>query len=597
MRLLSDFLNGKEKGVFLYTALKDKDNKKSYLFINPVDEITCRSRSGIKACFQKVQKYTDRGYYAAGYFTFEAGYIMEKKLGKKTGMPREIFKMGIYKKPIVFRNLKIRQEKHGARDFWLYNIRPDTLPAEYRKKFRKIKEYIREGEIYQVNYCFKLKYRFAGLAGGLFKKLCEEQKVAYAGFINDGSKQVITLSPEKFFSIKGRNIEMKPMKGTVLKNAECGMRNAKLKLRSDKNKAENLMIVDLIRNDLGRICDVKSVRVPRLFSAEEYKTLFQMTSTVTGRLRKNTGFYGIFKAVFPSGSVTGAPKIRAMEIIKELEKEERGVYTGAIGYMSKKSSVFNIPIRTAVIDIEKGEGEMGIGSGVVNDSKPGAEYRECIGKAGFFTSLIRKYRIFESILLKDGKYTLLNRHLKRLKSGAEYFGITVNMGAVRKKLKKLSVKKGAYKVKLLVDSRGVIETRCSRVSLSPGKVLFAAQSRETTDSNNPFYRFKTTNRELYDREYRKYREKGFQEVIFTNEKGEVTEARSSNVFVKVKNTLFTPPVKCGLLPGTLRQDLLASGECREKVIHTAGLGKAEVFLGNSVRGLRRVRVKIENNKK
>ncbi|HRU38533.1 MAG TPA: aminodeoxychorismate synthase component I [Candidatus Goldiibacteriota bacterium] len=565
---------------------------KPVLFQNPVKTITCNSRGQITSKLGLAQRLIDRGYYLAGYFSYELGHYLQVK----SGMPRKtkapLFYLAVYKKPSAFKPAPQGKYCAGA-------VKADTGIKEYGRKFRKILGLINSGELYQVNECFKLKFDFRGDALSLFMDLCSRQEAEYAAFLDDGERKILSVSPELFFTIKGKQIVMKPMKGTLLKNPGLKKRDSRLLRGSEKNRAENIMIVDLIRNDLGKICETNTVKAGPLLEVKEYRTLYQMTSTVRGKLRKDVGIYQLLKALFPSGSVTGAPKIRAMQVIKETEKSARGVYTGAIGFIGPKmkTAAFNIPIRTVVID-KKGRAEMGVGSGIVHDSREKSEYEECLGKAKFLFPSLHGHKLIESLLLKNGKYFLLNRHLNRLVKSAVYFGVPLKKEEARQKLLSFSrkIRKGMLKVRLLVDAYGKIRiTGCTKIAdnSKPGTRPFrVAISGIKMNSGDAFLGHKTTNRSVYDSEYAKYARKGYGDVIFANERGEITEAHSSNIFIKKKGIFYTPPVSCGLLPGTYRQLLLdKGGKYREKVLRKRDLRTADsIYLCNSVRGMREVLV-------
>ena len=359
------------------------------------------------------------------------------------------------------------------------------------------------------------------------------------------------------------------------------------------------MIVDLLRNDLGKVCKAGSVKVKKLFEVEKYETLFQMTSTIEGVLKQGTTYRDIFKSLFPSGSVTGAPKIRSMEIINELEKERRGVYTGAIGFMSPhEEAIFNIAIRTPVI--EKHAGVMGIGSGIVWDSDAEDEHKECSLKMKFLTDPVQKFRLLETMLHHKGKYRLLNEHIQRLRESAEYFGFPFNaeelLHALGKNTGELGQKE-KQRIRVLVDRKGKINIENFKLDFNKSdKIGYTAITKEKTDSKNIFLFHKTTNRSVYDEMYERARERGLIDFIFTNEKGEITEGCISNIFIKRKGKLITPHVECGLLNGIMRQYILKKiKNVIEDIITPDDLRDSEkIFLSNSIRGI--MRVELANEK-
>lgn len=580
---LKNFLTGRPEGLFLYSA--PKTGGKSYLFTRPLRVIRCNNLKSLITALKTVSEFTRQGYYAAGFMAYEAGYGFEKKFRRvKTGLKTPFLEFGIYKAPYVFSKTDI------CALLPFYKNRFSVSPLKfsegfksYKKKFRRIMKLVNNGDVYQVNHCFNAGFHFQGLAASLFAALCETQPVAYASFIRRKDKTIISLSPELFFDAKGREITMRPMKGTLLKDKK--VKNPSKMLKNEKGIAENVMIVDLLRNDLGRICETGSISAPKLFELEEYRTLYQMTSTIRGTLKGNADFLGVIKALFPSGSVTGAPKISAMNIIHKTEDTPRGVYTGAIGFACQNRSVFSIPIRT--IEISGNNGVMGIGSGIVHDSKAAPEYKECLGKASFLAELANNHSIIESILLKNGRYFLLNLHLKRIQKSAAFFGIKFRRGDFKKALKNLRLKnpRGEFKARVLLAPDGKIRAQAARlVPLSGGKI---AISPLKTDSLNIYLYHKTENRAFYDNDFKRYKRKGFADVIYTNEKGEITEAHSSNIFAEINGVFYTPPVSCGLLPGTFREYLLKKNPSlyKERVLYPKDLKNADnLYLVNSVRG-------------
>ena len=386
------------------------------------------------------------------------------------------------------------------------------------------------------------------------------------------------------------------MKGTIRRgdSPEEDRRLARALRESRKDRAENLMVVDLIRNDLGRVCRPGSIRVSSLFEVEKYATLHQMTSTVRGTLRNAVTYFDIFKALFPGGSVTGAPKIRTMQIIKKLECGSRNIYCGALGMvLPKQKAVFNLPIRT--VSLRGKRGEMGIGSGIVWDSDADSEFQECLLKARFLTCGNKDFSLLETILWEKGGYSLLNSHLERMKASARYFGFLFNEARIRSRLKaqaKGFSRHNHYKVRLLLDKNGTPRLFHERLLPAQKVQNYVALSAKKTDPKSAFYYHKTTNRVLYDSEYALYAKKGFFDVIFLNSRNEVTEGAISNIIVQKKGRLYTPPVSSGLLAGLMRSYLLKKGIISEKKIYPAELYRAErIFLCNSVRGITEVRLK------
>jgi para-aminobenzoate synthetase/4-amino-4-deoxychorismate lyase len=381
------------------------------------------------------------------------------------------------------------------------------------------------------------------------------------------------------------------MKGTARRapesSADCAVRSALA--ATAKERAENLMIVDLVRSDLSRLAVTGSVQVESLFDVETYPTVHQLTSTVSAQLAPTTTTFQIFSALFPCGSVTGAPKRRTMEIIRDLEAAPRGLYCGAIGFVSPQESVFSVAIRTVVIDHASGEAELGIGSGVTADSSCAAEYAESFAKSRFLDIDPTPFELIESLRRQEkGGYFLLERHLQRLTASAEYFAFSWNRAAVLTELQQLDAElQGAQKVRLLLAKDGTVTLHAEPLPAArrrfPLTMLLSPQQVHTDD---PFLFHKTTRRDLYNAERGRF--PGVDEVLFCNDAGEVTEGSIHNLVLRQGGRLLTPALACGLLPGTLRGELLACGILREAVLTVRDLRGAEgLWLINSVRGWRR----------
>ncbi len=446
---------------------------------------------------------------------------------------------------------------------------------EYDHSVSRVKELIAAGDTYQVNYSFPLTSSFnSGDAFAWYRDLCLAQGAQYSAYLDLGRYKVLCLSPELFFKRSGNHVVTKPMKGTAPRGRWLAEDRAMAEwLRhSEKNRAENVMIVDLLRNDLGKVSVTGSVRVSSLFDLERFETVWQMTSTVESTLRDGISLVDLMGALFPCGSITGAPKIRTMQIIHELERFPRGAYTGAIGLLKPGGDcVFNVAIRTVVIDTETDVATFGVGGGVTIDSTAEREYEECLVKSRFLHSKPVEFQLFESILLEDGAYFLLEQHVARLNESAEYFGF---MGArINADLERIASEnpQGSYKVRVTLWKDGRIETEVTPVAWL-SEVKSVALAPEPVDSSDRFLFHKTTHRP------------GGDGLIFWNERGEITESSIANVVVPIDGELFTPPIACGLLPGVFRNHLLAQRKIKERVITIDEFQNArEFFLINSVR--------------
>ena len=411
----------------------------SLLFTEPRDIVSAETPDEVGPAIERIEAAVANGLHAAGFFSYELGYVMEPKISglmpEKRGMPLLWF--GLYEAPrqmtgpgvLEWLNETTRSSSHEFSDVELAWTRKD-----YEARFNKALEMIRAGDIYQLNLTFKARFKLLGSPLTFYRDLRAKQPVAYGAVVDTGYVTVLSASPELFIEREGRAIHTRPMKGTAARrgaiDADAQQRR---QLASDaKQRAENLMIVDLMRNDLGRIAEIGSVRVDDLFTVETFKTLHQMTSGVTATLRADMGLKELLAGIYPPGSITGAPKIRAMELIADLETEARGVYCGAIGHISPEArSQFNVAIRTPVI-MRGGEGEMGIGSGVVYDSKGGSEYEECLLKMKFLTDPPKPFELIETMLYEPEKGLWLEeRHFERLRSSAAYFAFQFDEQRIR----------------------------------------------------------------------------------------------------------------------------------------------------------------------
>ena len=471
---------------------------------------------------------------------------------------------------------------------------PQVSRLEYNNAIRKIRDLIAAGHTYQVNYTFPLHSIFSGDALGWYHNLCEAQGARYSAFLDLGRYQILSLSPELFFERTKNDVRTKPMKGTARRGRwlQEDQELASSLAESDKDRAENVMIVDLLRNDLGKVSTTGSVKVTTLFDVERFETLWQMTSTVESTLKPGTGLVELMRALFPCGSITGAPKIRTMEIIRQLEPHARGIYTGTIGLLRPGGDCkFNVAIRTLVVDSETGQASFGVGGGITIGSTAESEYEECIVKTHFLSAPTGKFGLFETMLLEDSQVFLLDRHLHRLKNSAEYFGFEFPASKIASDIEALRLQhpEGAFKVRLTLSKDGATFLECDEL----GEIVNSGSSNKPdnlrvtlstlpVDSSNRFLFHKTTRRDFYTSQLRA--NPNCDDVLFYNERGAVTESALANVVVELDGRLFTPPVTAGLLAGTFRTQLLADREIEERTIKVEELKNASrIFLINSVR--------------
>jgi para-aminobenzoate synthetase / 4-amino-4-deoxychorismate lyase len=462
---------------------------------------------------------------------------------------------------------------------------PAVSRCEYEAAVARIRDLIGAGDTYQVNYSFPLTSSFEGNAYAWYQDLCRAQGAEYSAYLDLGRYQVLCLSPELFFERRGNHVVTRPMKGTIRRGRwlEEDRELAQWLKQSTKDRAENVMIVDLLRNDLGKVSVPGSVQVSSLFDLERFETIWQMTSTVESTLRDNTSLAELMMALFPCGSVTGAPKIRTMQIINELERFPRGAYTGAIGFLRPGGDcIFNVAIRTVVIDKETNLATFGVGGGVTIDSTAEREYEECLVKSKFLHESPASFQLFESILLEEGEYFLLARHIERLRNSAAFFGFVFPEEEIRATLERIAAERvsPSFKIRLTLWKDGHVETEAS--TIQPCRSRRVALATQAIDSADRFLFHKTTRRDFYAAQLAARPDRD--DVIFWNERGEVTESSIANVVVLIDGQLFTPPIGSGLLAGTFRDQLIADGEIRERVITIEEFKNAEqVFLINSVR--------------
>jgi para-aminobenzoate synthetase/4-amino-4-deoxychorismate lyase len=458
--------------------------------------------------------------------------------------------------------------------------------VRYGRAVARIQELIARGDTYQVNFTFPLETVLGEDPWALFQRLVAVQPVPYAAYLDLGRFVLASASPELFFEREGPLLRTRPMKGTAPrgKDLEDDGRKAEELRASAKDRAENLMIVDMLRNDLGRVAETGSVRVPALFEVERHPTLLQMTSRVEAR--SEAALSRVFEALFPCASVTGAPKRRTMEIIAELEQEPRGIYTGAIGWAGSGRACFSVAIRTAVADRERKRVRYSVGSGVVADSRAEGEYAECLLKGRILEE--GPFELLETMTFLPAEgHRRLEGHLARLRRSATYFGVPLAGldEAVEGALAEHARHAGPTRVRLLVDLFGRVRLESAPLAAPGSEPLRVGLARDPIDLDSPWLRHKTTRRLAYDRA--RSSRPDCDEVLLWNSRGEVTEASVWNVAVEgVAGALVTPPVDCGLLPGVERQALLAEGRVREGIVRVADLVPGQkLVLFNSVRGL------------
>jgi para-aminobenzoate synthetase/4-amino-4-deoxychorismate lyase len=572
---------------------------KGWLQFEAPERILLATTSGdVHAALRELDAVAREGLWAAGFIAYEAAAAFGLAVrAPQAGLPLLWF--GVYRKAAECSAPVIVDAPSGCVGPW----EPALGAPEHARALAALQEHIGRGDTYQVNFTFPLRAGFTGEPSVYFASLLQAQRSRYAAYLDTGRFAVCSVSPELFFDRDGDRLRTRPMKGTAPRGrtAEEDAARAAALVASEKDRAENLMVVDMLRNDLGRVAVPGSVRVRDLFTAERYPTLLQMTSSVEARTEAPLS--EIISALFPCASVTGAPKVRTMQIIAEMETTPRGIYTGAVGYVGpRRRASFNVAIRTVVVDRESKEAVYGVGSGVVADSNAGGEYAECLLKARILSET--PFRLLETMRwTPEEGFFLREAHLDRLMASATFFGGEVSRAQVECELASLEARLGqASRIRLLVDLDGRVETEASALEawgqvvngepqlptrdLPPVPVALAGTP---VDEASPWLYHKTTRREAYDQAQAERPD--VHDVVLWNSRGEITEACRSNVVLDVGGGLITPPVRSGLLAGTFRALLLASGQVREQAATVADLERADrVFLVNSVRGWQRAQV-------
>ena len=568
------------------------------LFRRPVHILVANCAEEVIPVLQQLDRSVNNlGLYAAGFIAYEAAPGFDPALSAKPASTFPLVWFGLYEKPEVLSKspIALTDQPGGPFPTWSASI----TRQEYDAAIANVKAAIAKGETYQVNYTYRLAASFDTDPLAFFYELVRAQNAPYAALIDTGSFMLCSASPELFFSLDGALITSRPMKGTASRGRTLqeDLEQRSWLRHSAKNQAENVMIVDMVRNDIGRIARIGSVQVPELYTVEKFPTVWQMVSTVIGET--DAELSEIFSALFPPASITGAPKVRTMEIIEDLETSARHIYTGCIGFISpERKAQFNVAIRTVLIDKSTCRAEYGTGGGITWDSVDAAEFEECQTKAKILTTRIPHFSLLESILWSpEGGFFLLEYHLKRLEDSANYFSFPVDLRAVRTHLAGLAGSLGAHsvKVRLLINEDGKITTQVENLPPPDEKrPLRACLAPAPIDSADPFLYHKTTHRQIYERARQSCppdQAGPWDEVILWNENGEITEACSANIIVEIDGELVTPPVACGLLPGTYRAWLLEQGKIKEKVIRLEDLSRvSRLYLINSVRKQRLARL-------
>lgn len=545
-------------------------------FEEPIEIIEAFDNESFIKAFNKIEDFKKLNkYYLLGYIRYEAKEIF---LGKNIKSKLPLLYFEVYNQ---FKNKKTMTLK-GKKDLSL-QIKPAINYETYKKAIQQIKDEIACGNTYQVNYTYDYKIETDLNGIDLYQQILPRQITPYNAYIKNKYEEILSFSPELFFELENNHIKTKPMKGTIErgKTKEEDKKNIVFLQNDVKNRAENVMIVDLLRNDLGKIAKTATVKVDKLFEIETHKTVHQMTSEVSAELEENTTLLNIFEALFPCGSITGAPKINTMEIIDKLEVGSREIYCGAIGLISPEKTVFSVPIRILHKKSNERDFHCRVGGAIVWDSTPKDEWKETLTKIKFLQNEIK---LIETILVENCKLKYKTSHFARLKKSAKELGYKFNPDVLDIKPKRNGI------LRLLLSKTGVIEHQY--LTLDEIKTNKITVTKIPVPSNEKFLYYKTTHRPWYDESMQKIKAGLIFDEIFFNEREELTEGARSNIVLKLDDELFTPPVKSGLLNGILRQKLLQQGKIKEKILYLKDLKRADkIFCINSVRGI--IEVQLE----
>ncbi len=569
-----------------WALLHDAAGARWLSFPIPRRTVATHAPSEVWSALEEVRNgVVSQGLWAVGLVAYEAAPGLDRALTCHPPGGCPLLWFGLCEAPSVVPGPAVPKEETNLGGAW----QPTLTDAEHAREIRRIRELIRAGDSYQVNLTYRLRQAFTGDPFGLFAHLCAAQHPRYGAYLDLGDWVVCSASPELFFLQEGDRVQCQPMKGTAARGMTLAgdQERAEALRGSQKERAENLMIVDMVRNDLGRIAEIGSVQVPELFRLEKYRTLWQLTSRVEARTRADP--LEVLAALFPAASITGAPKRRTMDIIAELETGPRGLYTGTIGFLAPgRRAQFNVAIRTAVLDRGSGWLEYGTGGGIVWDSEPELELTESRTKARILTEpLPPPFSLLETLRWTPAEgYFLLDRHLSRLADSARYFDYACDIGLVADRLGALArgLPPRPMRIRLLLDPDGAIHLEARPLEAEGDRVWRVALATTPVRRDDPFLYHKTSHRRLYDAA--RAAAPGYDDVILFNDRGEVTESCIANLILEIGGERYTPPLDCGLLGGTYRAELLAQGAIRERPIPIEELRRhPRLWLANSVRGL------------
>lgn len=568
------------------TVIDFKELGVRQIFTDTIKELKTKDIKEVKHLLAEVEAYQNQGYYAVGYVSYEAAPAFETKFEVIDGplMSEYLLYFTIHESvqtepiPLTYKPIALPKTWQEL-----------TSAEEYKAAIEHIHHHIRQGDTYQVNYTVQLQQNITADPFAFYNRLVVEQNAHYNAFIQHDDVSIISVSPELFFKKDGDGLTTRPMKGTTNRGltTEIDLKQAQWLAQDQKNRSENMMIVDLLRNDMNRISKIGSENVKSLCLVEQYSTIWQMTSTIETQLLPNSSLGDIFQSLFPCGSITGAPKIATMAIIKDVEKQARGVYCGAIGILLPNGpTIFNVAIRT--LQMQGNKAIYGVGGGITWDSKWEAEYEETKQKSAVLYRQNPKFDLISTGRIHRGKLLFLKEHLNRLQESSRYFSYPFNKEEVQNQVEDLCQSLDFdtdYRLKMSLAKNGELTFEHNQLTGLADDFCQARLVEQTHPLDSPYTYFKTS--------YRPHISLEPHEQIYYNQKKELLETSIGNLVLKIEDQLYTPPVHLGLLNGIYRQSLIANNQVTERVLTLDNLKQAQAIYGcNAVRGLYELKVDI-----
>ena len=568
------------------TVIDFKELGVRQIFTDSIKELKTKDIKEVKHLLAEVEDYQNQGYYVVGYVSYESAPAFETKF--------EVIDSPLMSEYLLYFTIHDTVQTESIPLTYEPVLLPEswqelTSAEEYKAAIEHIHHHIRQGDTYQVNYTVQLQQNITADTFAIYNRLVVEQNAHYNAFIQHDDVSIISVSPELFFKKDGDGLTTRPMKGTTNRGltTETDLKQAQWLAQDQKNRSENMMIVDLLRNDMNRISKIGSENVKSLCLVEQYSTIWQMTSTIETQLLPNSSLGDIFQALFPCGSITGAPKIATMAIIKDVEKQARGVYCGAIGILLPNGpTIFNVAIRT--LQMQGNKAIYGVGGGITWDSKWEAEYEETKQKSAVLYRQNPKFDLISTGRIHRGKLLFLKEHLNRLQESSRYFSYPFNKEEVQNQVEDLCQSLDFdtdYRLKMSLAKNGELTFEHNQLTGLADVFCQARLVEQTHPLDSPYTYFKTS--------YRPHISLEPHEQIYYNQKKELLETSIGNLVLKIEDQLYTPPVHLGLLNGIYRQSLIANNQVTERVLTLDNLKQAQAIYGcNAVRGLYELKVDI-----